>query len=99
MAKKEAESEGEGDNPAAEGADAAPKKLLGKILGLLKKKKVLMIGARVLVLLRGGAGAGVFFFVLKAPPEKKPVQEVQLPPPLVKYNEVDDFLVNIQSPD
>jgi flagellar protein FliL len=99
MAKKEVEGDGEGENPAAEGADAAPKKLLGKILGLLKNKKVLMIGAPVLLLLLGGIGAGVYFFVLKAPPEKKPVQEVQLTPPQVTYNDVDDLLVNIQSPD
>jgi flagellar protein FliL len=99
MAKKEAETEGDGENPAAEGADAAPKKLLGKILGLLKNKKVLMIGAPVLVLLLGGMGAGVYFFVLKSPAEKKPVVEAQLTPPQVVYNDVDDLLVNIQSPD
>ena len=53
MAKKEKapEAEGEGENPAAEGAEAAPKKGLGAILGKLKSKKVLMIGAPVLVLL------------------------------------------------
>src|SRR3954464_11701236 len=100
MAKKEKDADADGDeNPAAEGADAAPKKLLGKILGLLKNKKVLMIGAPVLVLLLGGAGAGVYFFVLKAPEVKKPVQEAQLTPPEVRWNDVDDLLVNIQSPD
>jgi flagellar FliL protein len=105
MAKKEkapeADAEGEGENPAAEGAvDAAPKKGLGKILGLLKNKKVLMIGAPVLLLLLGGIGAGVYFFVLKPHgAEKKPAEEVQLTPPQVAFDDVDDLLVNIQSPD
>ena len=100
MAKKEIEAEAEGENAAPEAVDAAPKKGLGKILGLLKNKKVLMIGAPVLVLLLGGIGAGTYFFVFKAHAEKKPAaQEAQLTPPTVAFNDVDDLLVNIQSPD
>jgi flagellar protein FliL len=100
MAKKEKEAEAEGENTAAEGADAAPKKGLGKILGLLKNKKILMIAAPVLVVLLGGIGAGTYFFVFKSHADKKPVaQEAQLTPPSVAFNDVDDLLVNIQSPD
>ena len=100
MAKKEEKEEAEGENPAAEGEGAeAPKKGLGKILGLLKNKKVLMIAAPVLLLLLGGGGAGVYFFVIKPKAEKPKVEEVQLTPPQVAFNDVDDLLVNIQSPD
>ena len=100
MAKKEKEAEAEGENAPAEAAEAAPQKGLGKILGLLKNKKVLMIGAPVLVLLLGGIGAGTYFFVFKAHAEKKAaVQEAQLIPPTVVFDDVDDLLVNIQSPD
>ena len=100
MAKKEKEEVEGGENPAAEGAEAeAPKKGLGKILGLLKNKKALMIAAPVLLLLLGGGGAGVYFFVLKPKAEKPKVEEVQLTPPKVAFNDVDDLLVNIQSPD
>jgi flagellar FliL protein len=105
MAKKEKapEAEGDGENPAAEGvAEEGKKKGLGKILGLLKNKKVLMIGAPVLLLLLGGGGAGAYFFLLKPHDEdKKPAaaQEIPLTPPQVAFSDVDDLLVNIQSPD
>jgi flagellar protein FliL len=101
MAKTEKAPEPETDGEeAAEGAAPEPKKGLGKILGLLKNKKVLMIGAPVLLLLLGGIGAGTYFFVIKPHAEKKPVaQEAQLTPPLVTFDDVDDLLVNIQSPD
>src|SRR4051812_29559847 len=101
MAKKEKEGEAEGENPAAEGAEGgAPQKALGKILALLKNKKVLMIAAPALLLVLAGAGGGLYFFVFKSHGQAKPVvQEVQLTPPQVAFNDVDDLLVNIQSPD
>ncbi len=105
MAKKEAapEAEGDGENPAAEGAEAAPKKGLGKILGLLKNKKVLMIGAPVLVLLLAGGGPGTYFFVIKPHAADKAklakAEETPLTPPEVAFADVPDILVNIQSSD
>ena len=105
MAKKEKkpEAEGEGENPAAEGvAEESPKKGLGKILGLLKNKKVLMIGAPVLLLLLGGGGAGAYFFLLKPhDADKKDVaaHETPLTPPEVAFSDVPAITVNIQSND
>ena len=105
MAKKEKapEAETEGEAPAAEGAEAAPKKGLGKILGLLKNKKVLMIGAPVLVLLLAGGGAGTYFLVLKPHAAEQAklakTDETPLTPPLVAFAPVPDILVNIQSND
>lgn len=102
MAQKSKESEAEGDseNAEAQGGDGAPKKGFGKILGLLKNKKVLMIGAPVLLLLLGGGGAGAYFFLLKSPAAQKATADaIPLTPPQVAFDDVDDLLVNIQSPD
>ncbi|HEX3756021.1 MAG TPA: flagellar basal body-associated FliL family protein [Rhizomicrobium sp.] len=105
MAKKEKapESEEDGDNQGAEGeaAQAAPKKGLGKILALLKNKKVLVIAAPVLLLLIGGGGAGTYFLLLKKPADTKTAkaQDVPLTPPLVAFTDMQDILVNIQSND
>ena len=105
MAKKEKapEAETEGEAPATEGAEGAPKKGLGKILGLLKSKKVLMIGAPVLVLLLAGGGAGTYFLVLKPHDTDKAklakADETPLTPPQVAFADVPDILVNIQSTD
>src|SRR5581483_9264428 len=101
MASKDEEAGEGGENENAEGAPESGKKGLGKILGLLKNKKVLMIGAPVLLLLLGGGGAGVYFFLLKpSAADKKPqVQEAVLTPPQVAFADVPDILVNIQSND
>ncbi|HJT43568.1 MAG TPA: flagellar basal body-associated FliL family protein [Rhizomicrobium sp.] len=106
MAKKDkaAEADGgaEGEKPEGEAADAAPKKGLGKILGMLKSKKALMIGAPVLLLLLGGGGAGAYFFLMKAPAEhgaEAAHVEEPLTPPKVAFSDMQDILVNIQSND
>ena len=101
MAKKEKEAGTGDENPEGESAaPEAPKKGLGKILDLLKNKKVLMIAAPVLLLLLGGGGAGAYFFLLRPHAEKKTeASEIPLTPPQVAFNDVDDLLVNIQSPD
>jgi flagellar FliL protein len=104
MAKKEKapEADTDGDDKAEGAAEEGKKKGLGKILGLLKNKKVLMIGAPVLLLLLGGGGAGAYFFLLKpSDADKKAVasQEIPLTPPQVAFSDVPDILVNIQSND
>ena len=69
---------------------------------MLKSKKVLMIGAPVLVLLLAGAGAGTYFFVLKphdADKAKVAKADAPLTPPEVAFADVPDILVNIQSND
>ena len=99
MASKDEEA-GEDGAENAEGA-AGSKKGLGKIFGLLKNKKVLMIAAPVLLLLLGGGGAGLYFFVLKpSGADTKPqAAEAVLTPPQVVFADVPDILVNIQSND
>jgi len=102
MAKKEPapDAEAGGDNPAAEGADAAPKKgLLGKLLS----KKMLLIGVPVLVLLLAGGGDGGYYFLVMKPGAEKAksakTDETPLTPPEVAFADVPDILVNIQSND
>ena len=100
MAKKETNAEAEGEKPEGEGADAAPKKGLGKILGKRKSKKVLMIAIPVLLLMLGGAGAGAYFFLFKkSAAQEAKAEEVPLTPPKVAFSDMQDILVNIQSSD
>ncbi len=103
MAKKDAspEAEADGEKPEGEGADAAPKKGLGKILGKLKNKKVLMIAVPALLLVLGGGGGGAYFFLLKKGDahEAKAEEAVPLTPPKVAFTDMQDILVNIQSND
>ena len=102
MAKKEKEPEDQADGEKPEGAatDAAPKKGLGKILGLLKTKKGLMIAVPVLLLLLGGGGAGAYFFLFKKDASKEAkAEDVPLTPPKVAFSDMQDILVNIQSND
>ncbi len=101
MAKKEKEPEAEGEKPEGEGAEAAPKKGLGKILGKLKSKKALMIAIPVLLVVLGGGGAGAYFFLFNKAEthEAKAEEEVPLTPPKVAFSDMQDILVNIQSTD
>ena len=102
MAKKESapEAEAEGDKPEGEGATPAPKKGLGKILGPLKSKKVLMIAVPALLLVLGGGGAGAYFFLFqKSETHEAKAEEVPLTPPNVAFSDMQDILVNIQSND
>jgi len=102
MAKKEKSPDAEdGEKPEGEGADAAPKKGLGKILGKLKSKKVLLIAIPVLLLVLGGGGAGAYFFLFKKSDaqEAKAEEAVPLTPPKVAFSDMQDILVNIQSND
>ena len=97
---KEADAEGAGENTEAVG-DAAPKKGFGKILGLLKSKKMLMFGVPALVVLLGGGGAGAYFLMGSSHDEAagEHVEEVPLTPPKVAFSDMQDILVNIQSSD
>ena len=98
MANKETDSEGE--KPEGEGAQSQPKKGLGKILGKLKNKKVLMIAIPVLLLVLGGAGAGAYFFLFKkSATQEAKAEDVPLTPPKVAFSDMQDILVNIQSSD
>jgi flagellar FliL protein len=102
MAKTDDADAPAGDNPEAKGGDAeAPKKGLGKILGLLKSKKGLMIAAPLLLVLLGGGGAGAYFFLMKGGEhgEEAHAEEVPLTPPKVAFSDMQDILVNIQSND
>jgi len=102
MAKKdkEPEAEADGEKPEGEGAEAAPKKGLGKILGKLKSKKVLMIAVPALLLVLAGSGAGAYFFLFKkGDTQEAKVEEVPLTPPKVAFSDMQDILVNIQSND
>ena len=102
MAKKDASPEAgaEGEKPEGEGADAAPKKGLGKILGKLKSKKVLMIALPVLLLVLGGAGAGAYFFLFKkSGSQEATAEELPFTPHKVPFSDKQDILVNIQSND
>lgn len=91
--------EAEGEKPEGQEGEA-PKKGLGKILGLLKSKKMLMIGAPVLLLLLGGGGAGAYFMMAKgADAQAEHAEEVPLTPPKVAFSDLQDILVNIQGQD
>jgi flagellar FliL protein len=97
MATKDKEADADGDNAEAQGDGAAAAK---KGLARFFTKKILMIAAPVLVLLLCGAGAGVYFLLLKpAPVKMAKVDAVPLTPPQVAFSDVPDILVNIQSSD
>ena len=102
MAAKDKETDDAGENTEAsgEGADAAPKKGFGKILGMLKSKKMLMFGVPALVVLLGGGGAGAYFLMSGGEENAaEHVEEVPLTPPKVAFSDMQDILVNIQSSD
>src|SRR5690242_8000788 len=101
MASKDEEAGEDGAENAEGAATEGSKKGLGKILGLLKNKKLLIIAAPVLLLLLGGGGAGAYFFLLKpSGADNKPqAAEAVLTPPQVAFADVPDILVNIQSND
>ena len=77
------------DEDTKDGEAAPPKK------NFLTKKR-LMIAVPVLALLLAGAGAGAYFFLAGPKPA---ASGDAAPPPQVAYSDVDDLLVNIQSPD
>jgi flagellar FliL protein len=91
------DTEADGENPEAEGAegDAPAKKGLKRFL----TKKTLMIAVPALVLVLGGGGAGAYFFLLKPPAKTKMAEAPPLTPPQVAFTDVPDILVNIQSDD
>ena len=104
MAKKTADVDEGAETPNAEGeAQAATgKKGIGRILGALKSKKALMIGAPVLVLLLAGGGAGGYFLMKKPAHENEKLakaEEAPLVPPKVAFSDVPEILVNIQGND
>ena len=101
MAKKDKEidpdTDADGDNPEAKGADAPAKKGFKRFLS----KKILMIAVPALVLVLGGGGAGAYFFLLKPSDagKAKLAEAPPLTPPQVAFANVPDILVNIQSDD
>jgi flagellar protein FliL len=97
MAKKEAPAaEADGEKPEGEGADAAPKKGLAKLLS----KKMLMIIVPVLLLVICCGGAGAYFFLFKkSDAQTAKADDVPLTPPKVAFSDMQDILVNIQSND
>jgi flagellar FliL protein len=99
MAKKEKapEADADGEKPEGEGADAAPKKGLGRFL----TKKMLIIAVPALLLVVGGGGAGAYFFLIKKSDktQEAKAEEVPLTPPKVAFSDMQDILVNIQSSD
>jgi flagellar FliL protein len=104
MAKKEKAPKTEEETSApegdAQGADAAPKKGLGKIFGALKSKKVLLIALPALLLVLGGGGAGAYFFLFKHDAKKEAkADDIPLTPPQVAFIDVDKLTANIQGAD
>jgi len=99
MAKKEKapEADADGEKPDGEGAEAAPKKGLGRFL----TKKMLIIAVPALLLVVGGGGAGAYFFLFKKSDKTQEAKadEVPLTPPKVAFSDMQDILVNIQSSD
>ena len=104
MAKKDKEKEPDaedgGENAEAQGeGGVAPGKGLKRFLS----KKILMIAVPALLLVLGGGGAGLYFFVLKSHgADKDKLAKVEAPPltpPQVAFSDVPDILVNIQSND
>jgi flagellar protein FliL len=96
--KKEAPEAGAaGDKPEGEGAEATPKKGLGKFLS----KKMLMIIVPALLLVIGGGGAGAYFFLIKKSDKSQEAkaEDAPLTPPKVAFSDMQDILVNIQSND
>ena len=92
MANKEAS---EGERPEGEGAEAPKTGLMAK----LKSKKMLMIGAPVLVLLLAGGGAGAYFMLKHDNKAETAKEDVPLTPPKVAFSDMADILVNIQGND
>ena len=116
------EEEGEGENAEAAASTPEKKKgLVGKIVGpvlsiarfanplaLLKlpRKLQLIVGAGLLLVL-GGGGAGLYYFVLSAPAEDPAIAEAasvkteqdKLPAAEAAFMDIPDIIVNIQTPD
>lgn len=95
-ADDEDRKDGEGDTPEG---DAPKQGLVKKILG----NKLLLIGVAVgALLLLGGAGGGVWYFLLRPAPAPKVAANmpvIPLVPPQVAFFDVPDILVNVQTAD
>jgi flagellar FliL protein len=100
MAKTQtAEAERDEDGGGEEAAAVQPRKGFGKILGLLKNKKVLLIGAPVLLLLLGGGGGAAYYFLLRPAPAATKPAPAPIVPPQVVISDMDSLTVNIQNAD
>jgi flagellar protein FliL len=103
MAKPETQAESE-DEGAEDGEKKPETGKQGFVKKLLGNKKLLLIAAAGLLVLLGGIGAGLYFFVFSGGDET-PLQTAssapQLPatPPQVAYYDLPDLIVNIQSAD
>ena len=99
MAKKKQEAEAE-EKPEGEVPAEGPKK--GFVKKLLGNRKLLIIAAAGLVLVLGGIGAGLWFFVFSGSSEQQVASNeapVPVTPPEIAYYDVPDIIVNIQSAD
>jgi flagellar FliL protein len=100
MAKTQtAEAERDEDGDGEEAAAVQPRKGFGKILGLLKNKKVLLIGAPLLLVLLGGGGGAAYYFLLRPQPATTKPAPAPIVPPQVVFSDMDSITVNIQSAD
>lgn len=98
--EKQAEPEAEDTEEGEKQPEAEKQGFVKKLLG---NKKLLIIAAAGLLLLIGGIGAGLYFFVFSE--SEEPIQTAsnmpQFPatPPQVAYYDIPDLIVNIQSAD
>jgi len=100
-AKKQEEAKPEEAPEGGEAVAGEPKQ--GFVKKLLGNKKMLIIAAAGLVLILGGVGAGLYFFVFAAPKtdgtQVANAEPVPVTPPQVAFYDVPDIIVNIQSAD
>jgi flagellar FliL protein len=98
MAKKDASPEMDADGGKPEGAGDVPAK---KGLGRFLTRKTLMIAVPALLLVVGGGGAGAYFLLFQKSggAQEAKADDVPLTPPKVAFSDMQDILVNIQSPD
>jgi flagellar FliL protein len=101
MAKKKQEPEAK-DEDAPEGEASAEGSKQGLVKKLLGNRKLLIVAAAGLVLVLGGVGAGLYFFVFADSPKPegiKTAETIPITPPQVAFYDVPDIIVNIQSAD
>ncbi len=99
--KKQDEEKPESAAEGAEGAALEPKQ--GFVKKLLGNRKLLIIAAAGLLVVLGGTGAGLYFFVFAAPKADATrtanAEPIPATPPQVAFYDVPNIIVNIQSAD
>ncbi len=92
------------DAPAETAGDEAPQKK-GFVKKLFGSKKMIMITGAAMLVLLGGIGAGLYFFVFAGPSAAEKAKmasaapPIPLLPPTVAFFDMPDIVVNIQSAD